>query len=80
MLNADNFQESFVSRFDWRESVLEIDDKLPGEKEGLYLNASTAEEITGAYKCFAGRVNIMHDEGITSKVAKLKPMGVIKGL
>ncbi len=38
-----------------------------------------AEEMPGAYKDVADVVNVMHNEGITTKVAKLKPIGVIKG-
>ena len=32
-----------------------------------------------AYKDVSEVVNVMHEEGITKKVAKLKPIGVIKG-
>ncbi|MFO7446314.1 MAG: RtcB family protein [Ignavibacteriaceae bacterium] len=38
-----------------------------------------AEEMPSAYKDVAGVVNVMHSEGISNKVAKLKPVGVIKG-
>lgn len=38
-----------------------------------------AEEMPHAYKDVADVVNVMHDAGITLKVAKFKPLGVIKG-
>ncbi len=38
-----------------------------------------AEEMSDAYKDVANVVDVMHDEGITMKVAKLRPIGVIKG-
>jgi len=38
-----------------------------------------AEEMPHAYKDVADVVNVMHDAGITKKVAKLRPIGVIKG-
>jgi tRNA-splicing ligase RtcB len=38
-----------------------------------------AEEMPEAYKDVADVVGVMHKEGITRKVAKLRPVGVIKG-
>ncbi len=38
-----------------------------------------AEEMPDAYKNVSDVVDIMHEEGITKKVAKLRPLGVIKG-
>lgn len=38
-----------------------------------------AEEMPEAYKDVANVVNIMHNSGICNKVARLKPLGVIKG-
>ena len=32
-----------------------------------------------AYKDVSNVVDVMHDAGISTKVAKLKPVGVIKG-
>jgi tRNA-splicing ligase RtcB len=37
------------------------------------------EEISEAYKDVSGVVNVVHGAGIARKVARLKPMGVIKG-
>lgn len=38
-----------------------------------------AEEMPGAYKDVSDVVEVMHREGITKKVARIKPVGVIKG-
>jgi len=38
-----------------------------------------AEEISEAYKDVENVVNVAHGAGISKKVAKLKPLGVIKG-
>jgi len=38
-----------------------------------------AEEMSDAYKDVSDVVDVMHNEGITRKVAKIKPVGVIKG-
>lgn len=52
-------------------------------KRGVVIRASgyrtIAEEMPDAYKDVSDVVNVMHEEGITKKVAKLKPIGVIKG-
>ncbi len=40
---------------------------------------TVAEEMPQAYKDVADVVQIMHQSGISKKVAKLKPLGVIKG-
>jgi tRNA-splicing ligase RtcB len=37
------------------------------------------EEISEAYKDVAGVVDVVHGAGIARKVARLKPLGVIKG-
>jgi tRNA-splicing ligase RtcB len=41
--------------------------------------ATIDEEISEAYKDVAGVVDVVHEAGIAKKVAKLKPLGVIKG-
>jgi tRNA-splicing ligase RtcB len=38
-----------------------------------------AEEMPHAYKDVSEVVQVMHDEGISTKVARLRPLGVIKG-
>lgn len=53
------------------------------KKKGIIIQAkgykTIAEEMPLAYKDVADVVDVMHNEGITRKVAKLKPLGVIKG-
>lgn len=53
------------------------------EDQGIYVKATgrdtVAEEIPEAYKDVTQVVDIVHRAGISRKVAKLKPMGVIKG-
>jgi tRNA-splicing ligase RtcB (3'-phosphate/5'-hydroxy nucleic acid ligase) len=41
--------------------------------------ATVAEEMPEAYKDVAEVVSIVHDAGISTRVARLKPLGVIKG-
>jgi tRNA-splicing ligase RtcB len=52
-------------------------------QKGIIIQAkdfkTIAEEMSGAYKDVADVVEVMHKEGITKKVAKLRPFGVIKG-
>jgi len=52
-------------------------------KNGLIIQAkgmkTIAEEMPHAYKDVSEVVDIMHNAGISSKVAKVKPVGVIKG-
>jgi tRNA-splicing ligase RtcB len=52
-------------------------------EKGIVIQAkgykTIAEEMPGAYKDVADVVNVMHDEGIIRKVAKIRPIGVIKG-
>jgi len=52
-------------------------------QKGIVIQAkghrTIAEEMPGAYKDVSDVVEVMHKEGITKKVAKLRPVGVIKG-
>jgi tRNA-splicing ligase RtcB len=52
-------------------------------KKGIAIQAkgykTIAEEMSDAYKDVSDVVEVMHKEGITRKVAKIKPVGVIKG-
>jgi len=41
--------------------------------------ATVAEEMPAAYKDVSRVVEVMHQAGISKKVAKLVPAGVIKG-
>jgi len=58
---------------------------LVGElkQKGIVIQAkgykTIAEEMSDAYKDVSDVVDVMHKEGITRKVAKIKPVGVIKG-
>ncbi len=58
-----------------------IGDEL--RKAGVYVWAkdvrTLSEEMPEAYKDVRNVVNVMHQAGITRKVARLKPIGVIKG-
>jgi tRNA-splicing ligase RtcB (3'-phosphate/5'-hydroxy nucleic acid ligase) len=53
------------------------------KQKGIVIQAkgykTIAEEMPGAYKDVSDVVEVMHKEGITRKVAKIKPIGVIKG-
>ncbi len=52
-------------------------------EKGIVIKArgyrTIAEEMPGAYKDVSDVVDVMHNEGITRKVAKIRPIGVIKG-
>jgi tRNA-splicing ligase RtcB len=53
------------------------------EDQGIYVRGAGKgtinEEISEAYKDVTDVVNVVHQAGIGKKVARLKPMGVIKG-
>jgi len=53
------------------------------KQKGIVIQAkgykTIAEEMSDAYKDVSDVVDVMHKEGITRKVAKIKPVGVIKG-
>lgn len=53
------------------------------EGQGIYVKAASgetvAEEIPEAYKDVSHVVDIVHKAGISKKVVRLRPMGVIKG-
>lgn len=52
-------------------------------KKGIIVKAkgtaTVAEEMSSAYKDVSDVVEVMHQAGITPRVAKLRPIGVIKG-
>ncbi len=60
-------------------------DKVEGELRagGIYLRAMNrriiSEEAPGAYKDIDNVVEVSHQAGLTKKVARLKPLGVVKG-
>jgi tRNA-splicing ligase RtcB len=53
------------------------------KQKGIVIQAkgykTIAEEMPDAYKDVSDVVEVMHKEGITRKVAKIRPVGVIKG-
>jgi len=53
------------------------------EEQGIILRADThagiLEEIPEAYKDIDAVVDVVHNAGLAKKVARLRPMGVIKG-
>jgi len=53
------------------------------ERRGIYVRAASratmVEEISEAYKDVGDVVEIVHQAGISKKVAKLRPLGVVKG-
>ena len=53
------------------------------EDQGIILRSDTRdgvlEEIPEAYKDIDEVVNVVHNAGLARKVARLRPMGVVKG-
>ena len=53
------------------------------EDQGIILRAETRdgilEEVPEAYKDIDAVVDVVHNAGLARKVARLRPMGVIKG-
>jgi len=53
------------------------------EEQGIYVKSETregiAEEIPEAYKDIDAVIDVVHNAGISKRVARLKPIGVIKG-
>jgi tRNA-splicing ligase RtcB len=60
-----------------RDLVKELNQKGIAIKAKGY--KTLAEEMSDAYKDVSDVVDVMHKEGITRKVAKIRPIGVIKG-
>ena len=52
-------------------------------RKGIYVKASSrkvvAEEAPHAYKDVNDVVEVVHGAGISKKVARMKPLGVVKG-
>ena len=46
---------------------------------GYYLRDALAEEMPEAYKDVREVVDVVHGFGISTKVARLRPLGVVKG-
>ena len=72
-----------MSRSKARRNYTENDVKKSLNDKGIYIKALTrdgvVEETPQAYKDVDSVVNVSHDLGIATKVAKLVPIGVIKG-
>jgi len=72
-----------MSRTKARKNFNENDVKKSLNDKGIFLKALTrdgvVEETPQAYKDVDAVVNVSHDLGIATKVAKLVPIGVIKG-
>ena len=72
-----------MSRSKARRSYTEDDVKKSLNDKGIFIKALTrdgvVEETPNAYKDVDSVVNVSHDLGIATKVAKLVPIGVIKG-
>jgi tRNA-splicing ligase RtcB len=53
------------------------------EDKGIIVRATgrrtLAEEMPEAYKDVSEVVNVVHKAGLSKKIAKLRPLGVIKG-
>jgi len=53
------------------------------QEQGIYLKSAShkgvSEEAPGVYKDIEAVVNIAHNAGIARRVARLKPLGVVKG-
>ena len=53
------------------------------EEQGIFVRSETrdgiSEEIPEAYKDVDAVINVVHNAGLSKRVARLKPIGVIKG-
>ena len=53
------------------------------ENSGIYLKAASkrgiAEEAPGVYKAIDDVIDVSHNAGLARKVARLCPVGVVKG-
>jgi tRNA-splicing ligase RtcB len=72
-----------MSRTKARRNYNENDVKKSLNDKGIFIKALTrdgiVEETPQAYKDVDAVVNVSHNLGIATKVAKLVPIGVIKG-
>lgn len=63
----------------WRGSVLQEDLGKKGIVVRAVSNAGIAEEAPGAYKPSEEVVRVVHEAGLSLRVARFEPLGVIKG-
>ena len=72
-----------MSRTKARRTFTESEVKKSLSDKGIFLKSltrdGTVEETPQAYKDVDAVVNVSHELGIATKVAKLVPIGVIKG-
>ena len=72
-----------MSRTAAKKSSYAVNAKQRLEKQGIVVRAETrngiSEEIPEAYKDVDAVINVVHNAGLSKRVARLKPMGVIKG-
>ena len=72
-----------MSRYKARRNYTENDGKKSLDDKGIFIKAMTrdgvVEETPQAYKDVDSVVDVSHNLGIATKVAKLVPIGVIKG-
>ena len=72
-----------MSRTAAKKSPYAVDAKQRLEKQGVIVRSETrngiSEEIPEAYKDVDAVINVVHNAGLSKRVARLKPMGVIKG-
>ncbi len=72
-----------MSRTAAKKSAFARDARERLEEKGIFVRAETrngiSEEIPEAYKDVDAVVNVVHEAGLSRRVARLKPIGVIKG-
>jgi tRNA-splicing ligase RtcB len=72
-----------MSRTAARKSPYAMNARERLEKQGVIVRSETrdgiSEEIPEAYKDVDAVINVVHNAGLSRRVARLKPMGVIKG-
>jgi len=72
-----------MSRTAARKSAFAQNAKQRLEEQGILVRSETrdgiTEEIPEAYKDVDAVINVVHNAGLAKRVARLKPIGVIKG-
>ena len=72
-----------MSRTAARKSAFAENARQRLEDQGIFVRSESrdgiTEEIPEAYKDVDAVINVVHNAGLSKRVARLKPMGVIKG-
>lgn len=72
-----------MSRTAAKKSPYALNARLRLEEQGIWVRADSrdgiTEEIPEAYKDVDAVIDVVHNAGLATRVARLKPMGVIKG-